>query len=235
MKRFLISLIILFIISLIFCYNSVLATTEIQLSANSQNSTIPSGSEIEINISINKLAGLDKGVNAYVFSLRFDTNDFEFAKIEGQNNWNSPTYNETKAKAGTVKFATTRTNFTTQTGTIAKLTLKAKRKIDLNNKPNIEIYNISFAGKTNNMTQKVIADNITVSFDINQKNDDEGNLNNRNEENGGTILNNKDNDISNKRLPYAGEKTRTYILIPGLLALSSYCIYKYKKYRSYEK
>lgn len=226
MKRFLISLIILLIMSLAFCYNSVFATAEMQLSANFENSTITSGSEVVINISINKLDGLNGGTNAYVFSIGFDTDDFEFVKIEGQNNWNSPAYNEMNIKEGTAKFAATRSNFTTQTGTIAKLTLKAKKNFDLNSKPNVEIYNISFAGKTNNTTQKVLLNNTTVSFNNNQGNANDDNLNNNKEQGNGSSLNNSNNDISNKRLPNAGKRTQVYILATGFFTISSYFIYK---------
>ena len=221
-KRFLISLIILLIISLAFCYNSVLAVAEMQLSANFENSTITSGSEVVINISISKLDGLNGGTNAFIFSLGFDTDDFEFVKIEGQNNWNSPTYNEAKIKEGTAKFATTRANFTTETGSIAKLILKAKKNFDLNNKPNVEIYDISFAGKSNNTTQKVVANNVTVSLNSNQGNINNGDLNSNGQGNGSSLNNN----ISNKRLPDAGKRTYIYILLFGILTISSYFIYK---------
>lgn len=222
-KQFLISLIILLIMSFAFCYNEVFAATEIHVSSTLEDSTITSGSEVVINISINKLNGIDGGVNAYIFSLDFGTDDFEFVKIEGQNNWNSPAYNETKLKEGTVKFAATRANFTTQTGTIAKLTLKAKK--NLNNKPKVEIYNISFAGKINNTTQKVVANNVTVSLNINQGNENNGNLNNNGQDSGGE-LNSSNNDTSNKKLPGAGTRKQIYVLPFGILTISSYFIYK---------
>lgn len=157
-------IVIAVLIPLVFYCNKTFATTTMTLSANFSDTNIKAGEESVINISIDKLESTGEGVNAYIFLLEFNTEEFEFIKVDGQNGWNTPTYNEANVKAGNGKFTATRASFTKETGSIAKITLKAKKDFNQSNMPTIKIGNISFATKIDNKIQKVELKDINISL-----------------------------------------------------------------------
>ena len=96
-------IIIILLIPIVLYCSKTFATTNMTVSANFSESTILANSETTINIAIDKLEDIGEGVNAYIITFEFNTDEFEFVKAEGQNNWNSPTYmkqilNQVKAK-----------------------------------------------------------------------------------------------------------------------------------------
>ena len=212
----------------------VFATTTMTLSAKFNDSKISAGTETVINIAIDKLSGTEQGVNAYVFSFSFNTNEFDFVKVEGLNNWNTPAYNENGIKSGKAKFAATRSSFIKEPGNVAKITLKAKKSFDANNSPSVKIDNISFAEKVNNNVQKITLNDINVTLNSESKNaENVDNSKQNNNNNSGEKNNNKNTKEKSSvidELPDTGLKHKIWIALFGVLTINIVLVYK--KYKN---
>ena len=237
-----ISVLLIVIISILY-YNKVFALTPMTLFLDYDTSKILEEGEVIINIAIDKLEDTGEGVNAYVFMLNFNPDVFEFKKVEGQNNWNTPAYNEESVNSGRIKFAATRTLFAKEAENIAKIILKVKRNLNFTEDEAIKISDISFAAKINNKIQKIELNDANF-FVVNDKIQDDGNnakINNQENvklENTGNQSLKSSNNIENKSikpLPKAGIGLKIcFPLISVFLVINAVIIYaKHKKIKKY--
>ena len=237
-KNFILAIIILIIISS--TSTIVFAQSSLNINVVADKSNLKSGEEIIFSMSLSNMEEIDEGVNAYILTLNYNTEQFDFVKAEGANNWNAPMYNTNTISTGKIKFVSTISNFTKDENEFLKITLKAKQQLS-NNDIDITIDNISFAAKVNSETSKVLVDDIKVQLDSKQNSSDNSG-NNGSNDNGGTEVNNYNriesesiDNLSDKPLPYTG-LTRFLILVILTIFLISFIIYmRYKNLKKYIK
>lgn len=136
-------------------YYQVLAQTSMRMKASLEPKTINTGDEIEVQLSIDDLNEIGDGVNAYVLTLNFNREQFEFIRAEGQNNWNSPMYNQQSLETGKIKMAATRPSFVKEKSEFLTITLKSKQNFTSSNVLDISIIDTSFAAKIDGETVKI--------------------------------------------------------------------------------
>ena len=135
---------LLIVLIVAMCLNTlVYATASATAKLSSNKNTLSKDEEIEIFFSLNDFADIGEGINAYTGTLVFDKDIFEFKKVEGLNNWNTPMYNSKNISSGNVKLAATISNFTKTEGNVLKITLKAKE--DIKSDTTISITNLEVA------------------------------------------------------------------------------------------
>lgn len=228
--------IIIFIIICIICANQVaLAKTGIELMASCSNNNLKAGNNITINFEVKNLQEIGDGINAYVFTMNYDANKFEFVKAEGQNGWNSPTYNKNQISTGKMKLVATRGDFTKEANEILKITLKLKQDVTNSDIKQINFKDISFAAKIDGSTSKVEMDDMSLnstSQNINTESKSGQNSGSKQQSNGSN-KNSKSSGNSNETtstaknpIPKAGKITYTAIIIAFIIMIIFYKKYK---------
>ena len=139
----------IFFLFFLLYHNQVLAKTSITMKADLENKIIKKEDEVTVNLSLQDFQEIGDGINAYILMFEFNTEQLDFVKVQGQNGWNTPVYNQNTLDTGKMKMAATRSTFIKENGEILKVTLKAKQNFTENSMPDIKIKNISFATKIN--------------------------------------------------------------------------------------
>ena len=131
-KNFILAIIILIIISS--TSTIVFAQSSLNINVVADKSNLKSGEEIIFSMSLSNMEEIDEGVNAYILTLNYNTEQFDFVKAEGANNWNAPMYNTNTntISTGKIKFVSTISNFTKDENEFLKITLKAKQQLSNN-------------------------------------------------------------------------------------------------------
>lgn len=148
------SLMLLMMISIIFC------TVNIAYAKTSSNVAIASVSEVEkgeeftVKFNLSNLKS-DKGINALMGTLKYDKDSLTLVKIEGQNGWASPSYNEENGK-----FVTEISEYVTKDGTFMKVTFKVREGSKKN--INISMENISVANQDEEIEVSSTSKSITL-------------------------------------------------------------------------
>lgn len=153
---------VIFIISILLFSLNYSNAASISANLKSDKTSIKKGDEIVVTMNVKEFVDIGDGINAYVANLSFDKEIFEFEKAEGENNWNTPTYNSKNILNGSTKFASTINNFTKTEGDILKITFKIKK--DITSDTAINMTNISIATKKDNKTSKVSLNDIELKF-----------------------------------------------------------------------
>ena len=191
-----IAIISIILLSLNYIYASASVTA--YLSAN--KTSIKKDNEIIITMDLKNFSDVGDGINAYVGTLCFDKDTFEFVKVEGQNGWNAPSYNSANIINGSTKLAATINNFTKAEGNVLKIILKAKKEITTDTK--ISITNLTVATKISGKTSKIPVEDVSVKI-----NRDETVQNGTKDD-----LKGEDNTTSKKKLSKAGKNNESLFL-----------------------
>lgn len=218
MKKILSILIIFFIF---FCYlfiSEVNASTEIQIQGELDKKTVKQGEEINLTLSIKDLINIGQGVNAYSLDINYIVNDFDFVKVEGKNNWNTPTYNKKLLEEGKLKLVATNPNFCKENNSFLKVTLKAKKDFNTNISK-INVTNIKFAVKINGTTSKLSVPDFEVKV---AEEDNKTEVNNQYKKENAKLT-----DKATKQLPKAGILPAIEITVILLIIIGGIFLYKY--------
>lgn len=199
------SLILLMMISIIFC------TVNIAYAKTSSNIAIASASEVQIgeeftvNFNLSNLQA-DKGINALMGTIKYDKDSLALIKIEGQNGWADPSYNEENGK-----FVTEISEYVTKDVSFMKVTFRVKEESKKN--INISIENISVANQDEEVEVASKSKSITVKGNV-QIPDTNTNTSQNNNTNSSSNTNNSTN--SNLR-PVNSNTSRTNSIKNGTL------------------
>lgn len=223
--KFLMPILFILILFMILGVNSSYATTVATVEATVNYKNLDVNNEIFVTINIKEFQDIGDGINAYILTLNFDNDKLEFAKAEGLNGWNSPTYNSNDLGNGKIKFVATRSNFSKETGEILKITLKTKNNITSSDLNQISFKEVSFANKLNGNTQKLQVENIVLKLNNNNQQESQKQENTTEQQ---TEKSNKNSDTPQGPLPKTG--TSSYIILFVIL-LASVCVF-YKKYKN---
>ena len=225
--KFLVSM--FFILTLFLIIGGVLslAKTDASVEATVTYQNLNASDNVSIGIDIKDLEDIGEGINAYILTINFDTNKFEFVKAEGVNGWNNPTYNEKNLKNGKIKFVSTRSDFSKKTGEILKITLKLKDKLTASELNQISFENVSFANKINGSTQKLQIENIKLNVLNSNESSDQAQPQETKKPQQTETNNDKKSDTAKGPLPQAGEKSFAMV---GIILIISVLIF-YKKYK----
>ena len=157
------SLILIIITNITFC---IVKRSHATLSGNvAIDSTLQmqKGEEFTVKFDLFNLKS-DKGINALIGSLKYDESSLELIKMEGQNEWTNPVYNE---EEGT--FLIDRNEYLTADGTFIKATFKVKE----DSKPNtyISIEEISVSNEDEEIELNSASKDIEIKESTNNVND----------------------------------------------------------------
>lgn len=213
MKRIIkLSLILLMMISMIFCITkSSYAALSSKVSITSV-SEVQKGEEFTVKFNLSNLKS-DKGINALMGTLKYDEDSLTLVKMEGQNGWASPSYNEENGK-----FVTERSEFVTTDGVFMQVTFKVKE--DSKEKVNISIEEISIANDEEEVNVSSTSKSIKVKgneqdSDTSTNTNTNANTNISSTTNSGTnssTNNVNKNSIKNETLPNTGSNNMTPII-----------------------
>ncbi len=120
----------------------------------SGKSEVTKGEQFTVNFNLSNFQS-DKGINALVGTLKYDKDSLTLVKIEGQNKWSNPSYNEAN---GT--FLIERDDFTKSNGAFLKLVFKVKDSSK--SKVNIALEQISVSNDVDEINVKSVSKNIIV-------------------------------------------------------------------------
>lgn len=216
------NLILLMMISIIFCTLNIAYAKTSSNVAIASTSEVEKGEEFEVKFNLSGLK-LDKGINALMGTLKYDKDSLTLVKIEGQNGWATPSYNEENGK-----FVTEISEYVTKDGTFMKVTFKVKEGSKKN--INISMENISVANedeeievssKSKSITLKGSAEVPDNSTNTNTNQSTNTNTSSNTNSNANSNLNtrpvnsntNKANSIKNDLLPNTGKINITPIIV----------------------
>lgn len=210
------SLILLIMISIILC------TLNIAYAKTSSNVAIASASEVEkgeeFEVKFN-LSGLksDKGINALMGTLKYDKDSLTLVKMEGQNGWASPSYNEENGK-----FVTEISEYVTKDETFLKITFKVKEGSKKNISISLEEVSVAnqdeeveVNSKSKSITVKGITDvpETNANTSTNQNTNANSSSNTNSSTNSRPSNTNRTNSIKNNVLPNTGKTNIAPIIV----------------------
>lgn len=171
----------------------VYATSSFQMSLIASKNEVNKGDEFVVDVKISNIQ-MDKGIIALGGRIEYDRDSLELQKMEGQNGWARPSYNDNNGK-----FATDRDDYGTVDEVMFKITFKVKQQ----SKENLTITLNEVAGSNGKDEVKLnnIITNITVKNGISNPDGpkpDNPNLNtNTNTDNNNTTNNTNSNSTVN--------------------------------------
>lgn len=231
MKRIVsLSLILIMMISLV---SSVYAESSFTLSLKPNKTEVSKDEEFSVEVRLSNLKQGEKGIIALAGTLEYDQSSLEYVKMEGQGEWDKPTYSD-ESKI----FSTTRNGYAESNEAIFKIVFKVKEQ----SKQNLEIKlkeitasngtaDIEINDVKTNVTVKstttipdiVIPDNNTTSgptIDTGDGNDTikdgptSGNNNNN-------ANNNNNTPVVNKPLPNTGSSDNLVIVAIAIMSITA--------------
>lgn len=218
------NLILLMMMSIIFC------TLNIAYAKTSSNVAIVSASEVQkgeeftVKFNLSNLKS-NKGINALMGTLKYDKDSLTLVKMEGQNGWATPSYNEENGK-----FVTEISEYVTKDESFLKITFKVKE--GSKNNINISMENVSVANEDEEVKVDSKSKSITVKANIGTSDNNTGsntntNTNTDSNTNSNLSTNNSTNSkptsnsggIKNGTLPNTGADSTPFIIITILIIL----------------
>lgn len=210
------NLILLMMISIIFCTLNIAYAKTSSNVAIASTSEVEKGEEFEVKFNLSNLKS-DKGINALIGTLKYDKDSLTLIKMEGQNGWASPSYNEENGK-----FVTEISEYVTKDGTFMKVTFKVKEGSKKN--INISLEEISVANEDEEIEVSFKSKSITLKGsaevpDTNTNTSTNQNTNTNTSSNNNTNLRpvnsntSKINSIKNGTLPNTGKTNITPIIV----------------------
>lgn len=218
------SIISLMIISMIFCI------VKISYATLSSNVTITSVSEVEkgeeftVRFNLSNLKS-DKGINVLIGKLKYDKDSLELIKMEGQNEWSKPDYNEAD---GT--FLVDREEYIATDGAFMKITFKVKQgskknisisieKVSLSNED--EEIDVSSTSKSITVKGNSQYSNTNTNTNVNTNTNTSSNSSTNTNSNSSVNLkpvNSTSGSVKNEKLPDTGVNSNK-ILIPFIVVV----------------
>lgn len=128
-----------------------------------------------------------KGVALLMATLEYDTNSLKLEKVEGQNGWNVPTYNEENKT-----FIIDKNSNVTQNETFAKATFSVKENAKTN--LTINLKDVTVSEGAGDVTANNANKNITIGTQNSGNGGNNGGNNSGNNNNGGNNNNNGNNN-----------------------------------------
>lgn len=208
MKRIVkLSLILLIMISMIFCaVKSSYATLSSKATITSV-SEVQKGEEFTVSFNLSNLKA-DKGINVLRGTLKYDEESLTLVKMEGQNSWSNPSYNE---ENGT--FIIDRDAYMTTDGAFMRVTFRVKN--ESKQSINISIEKISVSNEDEEIdvssTSKSIA--LKGSAQTPDTNTNTNSSTNTNVNSNKNNTNTSTNGEKNGSLPNTGSTNITSIII----------------------
>lgn len=193
MKKIIVLGLILFItISMVI---NVYAVSTFEMSLQSSKNEVTKGDEFEVDVKISNIQ-MDKGIIALGGRIEYDKDSLELIKLEGQNSWATPSYNENNGK-----FATDRGDYGTGDETIFKIIFKVKEE----SQKNVVITLVEASGSNGKdevelkdiKTAITVKDGITKPDNPNTNTSTDNNTTNNNTTNSNTVNNDKNNTTNN--------------------------------------
>lgn len=188
------NLILLMMISIIACtINIAYAKTSSNIAIDSA-SQVQKGEEFTVKFNLSNLKS-DKGINALMGTLKYDKDSLTLVKIEGQNGWADPSYNEENGS-----FVMDRDEYATTDGTFMKVTFKVKDQSKQN--VNIFIEEILLSNEDEEIEVSSRSKSITVKGnaevpDTNTNTSQNNNINSSSNTNSNVTTNNSTNSSTN--------------------------------------
>ena len=182
-------------------------------------SEVKKGDTFTVTFNLSKLQS-DKGINALMGTLKYDKNNLTLVKMEGQNDWSKPSYNEAD---GT--FVIERDEYATKDGSFLKVTFEVKDKSNKN--VNISMEGISVSNEFDEINVSSASKNITVKEKENTPNK-KPTTNSGTSSTTTTIIADsgmeeiKDKNatiVQKEKLPYTGSNTAISIISIGTVAI----------------
>lgn len=186
----------------------------------SSASEVKKGDTFTVTFNLSKLQS-DKGINALIGTLKYDKNSLTLVKMEGQNDWSKPSYNEAD---GT--FVIERDEYATKDGSFLKVTFEVRDKSAKN--VNVSMEGISVSNEFDEINVNSASKNITVKERANTSNQKPNTNNqtssttNKNNKTDSEIkeIKDKNETIAKKeKLPYTGSNTAISIISIGAVAI----------------
>lgn len=190
-KLIILSLILLTTITTVI---NVYAASSFEISLRTSKNEVSKGEEFVVDVKISNIQ-IDKGIIALGGRLEYDKESLELLKMEGENTWARPSYNDDNGK-----FATDRNDYATSDETVFKVTFKVKEQ----SKQNLTILLNEVAGSNGKDEVKLnnIKANITVKNGTSNPEEPNPSTNTTtdNTTNNNTVNNNKNNTTSSNNI-----------------------------------
>lgn len=206
-KIVILSLILLTTISMVI---NVYATSTFEMSLQPSKKELDKGEEFTVDVKISNIQ-MDKGIVAIGGKIEYDRDSLELVKLDAQDKWARPSYNENNGK-----FATDRDDYGTGDEVIFKITFKVKEQ----SKENLTITVSEIAGS--NGKDEVKLNNIKTDISLKKvdpkpddpkpddpKPDDPKPNTNTNTDNNNTTTNNNTTNTTNKNNTVNNDKNNT--------------------------
>lgn len=185
-------------------------------------SEVKKGETLTVTFNLSKLQS-DKGINALRGTLKYDKDSLTLVKMEGQNDWSKPSYNEAD---GT--FVIERDEYATKDGSFLKVTFEVKDKSNKN--VNISMEGISVSNEFDEINVSSASKNITVKEKENTPNKKPTTNSGTSSTTNTTDTNKTDSGmeeikdknatiVQKEKLPYTGSNTAISIISIGTVAI----------------
>jgi hypothetical protein len=143
---------VLIFIVLISITTSVYAASSCKIDLKTTKNEVSKDEEFVVDVAVSDIQS-DRGIIALGANLEYDKNNLTLVKMEGENGWSTPSYNESNGK-----LVTERNGLTTSDETIFKITFKVKDTTSTENA--ITLNNLSVAD--GNQETSLKSSNITI-------------------------------------------------------------------------
>lgn len=235
----------LFLIIMLFMVPTVYAVTGCDLTIETSKDQYSKTEQIVVEVKVSNIKSA-KGIIALGGTLVYDKNSLTIEKMEGQNGWSSPSYNEENGM-----FVMDRSSLSKSDETIMKITFNIKQNSSSNVEISIKditagdgdgVIDIANTSKTLTIAEPTPTDPTkptnptdptdptkpskpTNPTDNTTKQPENGNTTNNNTTSypiaNNTVLNKNDNTTASQRLPHTGEKVgkEIAIIVIGVLVI----------------
>lgn len=236
----------------IVCLTMSVYAASCSMSLQTTKNEFSKNDEVVVNVAIDSISDAGEGIIGLEATLEYDKDNLTYEKMEGQNGWDTPSYNEANGSFVMLKNDLTNTpetvlkitfkvkNTKNQKATIALKNIKASGGIDTGD---ISVANITKtitikggASNSNNSNTTTNTDNngnITINGNTNASNQSQNGSSNVGTSTDGTrniVANtNNNNMMQNGSLPKAGAGSVIFIVLVGAFGIAIVFYIKMKK------
>lgn len=171
---------------------NVYAASSFKMSLKSSKNEVNKNEEFVVDVNMSDIQ-IDKGIIALGGTLEYDKDSLEIVKMEGENTWATPSYNDANGK-----FATDRGDYGASDETVFKITFKVKEESKQN--LTITLVEASASNGKDEVKLKDIKTNITVkngTTNPDNPNPNTNTSNNNTSDNNNTTNTNSNNNNNN--------------------------------------
>lgn len=168
---------------------NVYAASNFEMSLQPSKNEVSTGEEFVVDVRISNIQ-LDKGVIALGGRIEYNKESLELVKMEGENTWARPSYNDDNGM-----FATDRNDYATNDETVFKITFKVKEQSE--KKLTITLNDIAGSNGKDEVKLNNIKANITVKNGTSTPDDPKPDTNTTKDDNTNTSTNTNTNNNNN--------------------------------------